>query len=86
MLQHFSKNETSILCCRKEEVRTRISQLSQDDLDAVKSLPSIQKIASKNRLDDQFEVSSIEDAIRKYTYYAPCLIFEFITKNTIIIS
>lgn len=64
MLQHFSKHDTSILCCKKEEIKEKIMQLSKEQLEVFKLLPSIEKVISKTQQDDrQFKVCIIKETI-----------------------
>ncbi|KAL0123475.1 hypothetical protein PUN28_005767 [Cardiocondyla obscurior] len=60
MIQHFYENNTSSLCCQPKDIKERLSELTDENIADIKSLPSIAKYlkASTAVNDENKELSN----------------------------
>lgn len=71
MIQHFYANNVSSLCCNSDKMESRLSSLTNEDLEEIKKLPSIEKYLEQSKLedklldDDKFKVLFLYSAFMK---------------------
>lgn len=51
MIQHFYANNINSLCCQPQEIKSRISSLTHEDIEDIKKLPSIERYIKKLQTD-----------------------------------
>lgn len=69
MIQHFYENNISSLCCQPKDIKERISELTDENIADVKSLPSIAKYlkASNEVANGDQELGDKEFMVRIFT-------------------
>lgn len=55
MIQHFYANNVNSLCCKRREIASRVAALSDEDLNEIKKLPSIEKHMERLKTDENKE-------------------------------
>lgn len=64
MIQHFYANNVNSLCCQPHKIESRISSLTDEDLNEIKKLPSIEKhiqqLTKKGNKDELLENSKFK--------------------------
>ncbi|XP_076237844.1 origin recognition complex subunit 3 [Calliopsis andreniformis] len=55
MIQHFYANNISSLCCQPEDIKSRIASLTDEDLEEIKKLLSIERYIKKQKEDKKDE-------------------------------
>lgn len=68
MIQHFHDNNVSFLCCQPEDIKERLTKLTDESITDIKNIPSIAKylkesgksIKGNDKLDNEkFKVHTI---------------------------
>lgn len=64
MIQHFYANNVNSLCCQPHKIKNRMSSLTDEDLNEIKKLPSIEKhiqqLTKDGNKDELFENSKFK--------------------------
>nr|XP_003701279.1 PREDICTED: origin recognition complex subunit 3 isoform X1 [Megachile rotundata] len=55
MIQHFYANNVNSLCCKPQQISSRISTLTDEDLEEIKKLPSIEKYIQQLKENERNE-------------------------------
>ncbi|XP_026298436.1 origin recognition complex subunit 3 isoform X3 [Apis mellifera] len=67
MIQHFYANNVNSLCCQPHKIENRISSLTDEDLNEIKKLPSIEKhiqqLTKKGNKDELLENSKFKEIL-----------------------
>ncbi|CAL7940147.1 unnamed protein product [Xylocopa violacea] len=69
MIQHFYANNMNSLCCQLEEIENRIDSLTDEDLEEIKKLPSVEKyieqLKTESKQDELLENDKFKKILRK---------------------
>nr|XP_034184069.1 origin recognition complex subunit 3 [Osmia lignaria] len=53
MIQHFYANNINSLCCKPQQINNRISSLTDEDIEDIKKIPSIEKYIQQLKEDER---------------------------------
>ncbi|XP_076766421.1 origin recognition complex subunit 3 isoform X2 [Xylocopa sonorina] len=69
MIQHFYANNVNSLCCQPEQIENRIGSLTDEDLEEIKKLPSVEKymeqLKENGKQDELLENKKFKKILRK---------------------
>lgn len=69
MIQHFYDNNVSSLCCQPQDIKERISKLTDENITEIKNLPSIAKyLKTSKELPKESDNLSDEDFKVHYSF------------------
>ncbi|XP_062326337.1 origin recognition complex subunit 3 isoform X1 [Osmerus eperlanus] len=64
LLEHFHSQPLSVLCCKKEEAVGHVAELSQQDVERVRQLPSFRRYVEKQEPQEQVELLTSDEHVK----------------------
>lgn len=65
LLEHFHSQPLSVLCCKKTDALSHATQLSQQDLERVRQLPSFRRYVEAQEPQEQVELLTSDDHVKE---------------------